>query len=81
MSKLGTVTAPAAPFLVAEEEPEVAVPEAAPVAVPVATAVTVPVPADPAALTRELQELLEEPDWVLPLPLKSQAVEALFCAR
>lgn len=75
MSKRGTMTAPAADFLVVVELEDDDDPLDEPV--PVGAVVTVPVPAVPAWLRRALHEELEDPDWVFALPLKSQAVEAL----
>lgn len=75
MSKRGTMTAPAADFLVDVEELEEDEPLEEPVAV--GLLVTVPVPAVPAWLRRDLQVELVDPDWVFAFPLKSQAVEAL----
>jgi hypothetical protein len=79
MSKRGTMTAPAADFLVDVEELELEpeLEESVEEPVPVGALVTVPVPAVPAWLRRALHEELEDPDWVFAFPLKSQAVEAL----
>ena len=74
MSKLGTVTAPAADLVVEELEDE---PLELEDPVPVGTLVTVPVPAAPAWERRALQLELVEPVCVFAFPLKSQAVEDL----
>ena len=77
MSKRGTITAPAADFLVVVEleDPPVRLPPETPV--PVGAVVTVPVPAVPASLRRALQLELMVPDCVFAFPLKLHAVEAL----
>lgn len=73
------MTAPDALLLVDADEPVDPLDDPVPVAE--AAFVTVPVPAVPAWLRRLEQVLLVEPVLVLAFPLKSHAVEALFCLR
>lgn len=74
ISNRGIITAPAALFVVVDEDPEELLVDP----VPVGAVVTVPVPAEPAWLRRLLHVLLVDPDCVLAFPPKAQAVEALF---